>query len=103
MVRIVEDMLTITRIENQTKISSEEEFSLKSLVENLSYTVEGVVSSKGQKFVVEMPNPLMISADWILLEHMLLNLISNASSYSSEGKRLLSKFYLSNRIRFNFK
>ncbi|EMO26609.1 hypothetical protein LEP1GSC170_4158 [Leptospira interrogans serovar Bataviae str. HAI135] len=103
MVRIVEDMLTITRIENQTKISSEEEFSLKSLVENLSYTVEGVVSSKGQKFVVEMPNSLMISADWILLEHMLLNLISNASSYSPEGKQSLSKFYPSNRIRFNFK
>lgn len=91
MVRIVEDMLTITRIENQTKISSEEEFSLKSLVENLSYTVEGVVSSKGQKFVVEMPNPLMISADWILLEHMLLNLISNASSYSPEGKTITLK------------
>ncbi|WP_032920116.1 HAMP domain-containing sensor histidine kinase [Leptospira santarosai] len=91
MVRIVEDMLTITRIENQTNIAGEEEFSLKSLVENLSYTIEGVVSSKGQKFLVEMPEPLMIAADWVLLEHMLLNLISNASAYSPEGKTITLK------------
>ncbi|OMI17969.1 two-component sensor histidine kinase, partial [Leptospira weilii serovar Heyan] len=93
MVRIVEDMLAITRIENQTKISGEEEFSLKSLVENLSYTVEGVVSPKGQKFLVEMPEPLMIAADWVLLEHMLLNLISNASAYSPEGKTIILKIF----------
>ncbi|WP_010571327.1 HAMP domain-containing sensor histidine kinase [Leptospira broomii] len=91
MVRIVEDMLTITRIENQTAIARGEEFTLKSLVDNLSFTVDGVVSPKEQKFVVEMNEPITVSADWILLEHMLLNLISNASSYSPDGKTITLK------------
>ncbi|PJZ69939.1 two-component sensor histidine kinase [Leptospira perolatii] len=91
MVRIVEDMLTITRIENQSAIAHPEEFTLKSLVDNLSFTVEGVVSAKQQKFVVDMPEPVTISADWVLLEHMLLNLISNASAYSPEGKTITLK------------
>ncbi|EPG65267.1 ATP-binding protein [Leptospira wolffii] len=88
MVRIVEDMLTITRIENQTAIAQPEEFTIKSLVENLSFTVDGVISPKEQKLVVDMPEPLTVSADWVLLEHMLLNLISNASSYSPDGKTI---------------
>lgn len=91
MVRIVEDMLTITRIENQTAIARGEEFTLKSLVDNLSFTVDGVVSPKEQKFVVEMNEPITVSADWILLEHMLLNLISNASAYSPDGKTITLK------------
>ncbi|MBE8391758.1 sensor histidine kinase, partial [Leptospira borgpetersenii serovar Hardjo-bovis] len=31
---------------------------------------------------------LKISSDWVLLENMLLNLISNASAYSPEGKTI---------------
>ncbi len=102
MVRIVEDMLTITRIENQSAIAHPEEFTLKSLVENLSFTVDGVISPKEQKLEIEMAESLAVSADWVLLEHMLLNLISNASSYSPDGKTISLKISRAEPDSVNF-
>lgn len=88
MIRIVEDMLTITRIENQLSIFQPEDTSVHSIISDLLPTIHGMLATKEQKLVSNVDPELRLIADRILLEHMLLNLISNASAYSEAHKEI---------------
>lgn len=88
MIRIVEDMLTVSRLESQNSVFQPEKIVLSELIESLSLTVEGFISLKNQKFTVKAPKDLKINADLVLMEHLLLNLLQNASIYSEEGKKI---------------
>jgi two-component system phosphate regulon sensor histidine kinase PhoR len=88
MIRIVDDMLTISKLETANMVFQPELFSLKELVKNIEFTILGVLKLKGQKFIVEIPNDLIIFADLVQMEHVLLNLIQNASIYSPENCKI---------------
>ena len=88
MIRIVEDMLTISKLETANMVFQPEMFSLKELVKNIEFTILGFLKLKGQKFIVEIPNDLIIYADLVQMEHVLLNLIQNASIYSPENCKI---------------
>lgn len=99
MIRIVEDMLTISKLENANTTIQKEEFLILELVDRLQLTLGGILSTKNQKFIAEVPPDLEIYADPILLEHLLLNLIQNASMYSPNDKNIYLKVErLSDRI-----
>ncbi|MEM7181111.1 MAG: ATP-binding protein [Spirochaetota bacterium] len=82
MIRIIDDMLLISRLEDQKTIFQSESVILLNLVEDLKLIVDGIMKLKKQRFLVKVPQSLKLSADRILLEHLLLNLIKNASAYS---------------------
>lgn len=84
MIRIVDDMLLISKLENQKAIFQPELFPLRNLVEELDLTTEGLLSLKKQQLKILIPDALKVYADPLLIEHVLLNLIKNASSYSPE-------------------
>ncbi|MCX7999321.1 MAG: two-component sensor histidine kinase [Leptospiraceae bacterium] len=91
MIRIVEDMLTISKLENANTTIQREEFLILELVDRLQMTLGGILSTKNQKFITQIPSDLEIYADPILLEHLLLNLIQNASMYSPNNKNIYLK------------
>ena len=86
MIRIVEDMLTISKLESQNSPFQPEKVNLTELIDNLKFTVEGFIKLKNQTFTSDVPPNVYINGDMVLLEHLLLNLIQNASNYSSENQ-----------------
>lgn len=86
MIRIVDDMLTISKLETQNALFQPEKVKLSELVKNLQFTVDGFIKLKNQTFAANVPADIVLYADMVLLEHLLLNLIQNASSYSPENK-----------------
>lgn len=91
MIRIIEDMLTISKLESSNTTVQKEEFFVSELIERLELTLAGVLSTKNQTLVVEISGDFKLCADLILLEHLFLNLIQNASMYSSSDKNIYLK------------
>lgn len=99
MIRIVDDMLTISKLETQNALFQPEKVKLSELVKNLQFTVDGFIKLKNQTFAANVPADIVLYADMVLLEHLLLNLIQNASSYSPENKPIqLVASYQENRV-----
>jgi two-component system, OmpR family, phosphate regulon sensor histidine kinase PhoR len=88
LIRIVEDMLTISKLESSNVLFQPERFDLFELFENLGMTVEGFIKIKNQKFEFSVKKKTIVFGDMVLLEHALLNLIQNASIYSSENSKI---------------
>jgi len=86
MIRIVEDMLTISKLESQNYFFQPEKVNLSDIVQNLKFTVEGFIRLKNQTFTAEVPENIYLYADMVLIEHLLLNLIQNASTYSGDNQ-----------------
>jgi two-component system phosphate regulon sensor histidine kinase PhoR len=88
LVRIVEDMLTISRLENHQTIIQARPFNLYDLVKNVTDSVGVILSSKNQNLKIEIEPSLKMNADMVLIEHVLVNLISNASAYSPDNSEI---------------
>jgi two-component system phosphate regulon sensor histidine kinase PhoR len=88
LVRIVDDMLTISRLENHKTILQTEDFILYDLVKNVTDSVGVILSQKNQTLKLQIPPSLKIKADLVLLEHVLVNLVSNASAYSPDSSEI---------------
>ncbi|MCT8334429.1 ATP-binding protein [Leptospira sp. 85282-16] len=89
LIRIVEDMLTVSRLENHKTVLNLTEFSLFDLVKNVSESLGVIYSQKKQNLVLDIPSDFRVKADRLLLEDLLVNLISNASAYSPEGSSVI--------------
>ncbi|GBF51549.1 two component response regulator sensor histidine kinase subunit [Leptospira ryugenii] len=89
LVRIVEDMLTISRLENHKTILQTESFQLYELVKNVRDSVGVILSNKNQNLIIEIEKTMRVQADLVLMEHVLVNLISNASAYSPENSNIV--------------
>lgn len=88
MIRIVDDMLTISQLESNQAIFQPERFYLDNFVKDLKFSIDGFVRLKNQNFVFDIPEKFEIIADLVLMEHLLLNLIQNASNYSPDNKKI---------------
>ncbi|MDF3818474.1 ATP-binding protein [Leptospira sp. 96542] len=89
LIRIVEDMLTVSKLENHKTTLNATEFSLSQLLDNVSQSLGVIYSNKNQTLVYKISPPFLIKADRLLIEDLLVNLISNASAYSPEGSQVV--------------
>ncbi|MDZ4724937.1 MAG: ATP-binding protein [Leptospira sp.] len=89
LVRIVEDMLTISSLENHKTILQTEYFLLYDHVKNVADSVGVILSKKEQRLILDIPRDMKVNADLVLLEHVFVNLISNASAYSPPSSEIL--------------
>lgn len=96
MVRIVEDMLTLSKLDSHNMIFQPEFFFLNDLIENVRLTIEGVFSVKKQTLEVDIKENFQLYADIILFEHVFLNLLQNASAYSFEETKIQLKAFTKN-------
>jgi len=87
MERIINDMVLISSIESKSYPIHPTELRLPEFLEQLKPLVEGILKPKNLSLNIKILGNLpAIYADPLLLEHLFLNLISNAARYSKENK-----------------
>jgi two-component system phosphate regulon sensor histidine kinase PhoR len=86
LIRIVEDLLTLTAIEEKEGLVEREELNLKELAENILKIFEQRAGEKNLylKLVADEKLPL-IHADYFRLEQMFVNLVDNALKHTEKG------------------
>jgi len=84
---ILNDFLSLSRLEEGKVESRTEEFDLRKFIESLVSEMEPI-AKEGQKISYHHTGSAMVSLDKRLLKNILLNLISNAIKFSPEGKEI---------------
>lgn len=86
MQNIIEDMVVISSLESRAFPFQPDHLQLKDYLEEIRFLVEGTLKQKNQELKLNLESrELKIYADPLLLEHLFVNLISNASRYSPEN------------------
>ncbi len=84
MERLVEDMATISAVESREHGFFPETIAVAEHLESTARLVRGALQGKSQQLRIDVSPDLRVRADPLLLEHLLLNLIANASRYGPE-------------------
>lgn len=82
---ILNDFLSIEKLESGVLDVHKDSFDLVHLVKEMEGEASGILK-KAQTIVFEVPSELRINSDPHIIKNVLLNLISNAAKYSSEGE-----------------
>lgn len=85
LVRLVNDLVDVTRIERDVLPMHRETFSLGSLASKVAYTLRLVAPTREIKLRTD-DKPLMVSADRDQIQGVLGNLVENALKYSPEDQ-----------------
>ena len=89
IVRLVEDLLDLSRIMQGKLELRTERIDLRAVVTAAVETARPVIDSKGHELAVSLPaEPLDLDADPIRLGQALVNLLNNAAKYSDPGGQI---------------
>lgn len=90
MVRLIEDLLEISRL-NQGKLRlRKERMDLAAAVRSAVQSIQPMVDEAGQRLTVDVPKePITLYADPVRISQIVSNLLSNASKYSEQGDRIV--------------
>lgn len=89
IVRLVDDLLDISRI-TQGKISlKKERIELKTAIELALETSRGLIESSGHQLTISLPEEFIyLDADLTRIAQILLNLLNNAAKYTQPGGKI---------------
>ncbi|MDQ3041475.1 MAG: ATP-binding protein, partial [Acidobacteriota bacterium] len=89
MVRLVDDLLDISRI-TQGKINlKKERIELKTAIELALETSRGLIESSGHQLTISLPEEFIyLDADLTRISQILLNLLNNAAKYTQPGGKI---------------
>lgn len=93
MTRIIDDMMTISKLESPQTYLVKERFPLRQTTENICASLISILDQKNQDLVIDIPESMEIEADQVLMEHLIINLVSNASHYSPGNTKITIKAY----------
>ena len=100
LIYIVNDLLTISKLEDKNSIIHLSDININELINNLSITFQKKLKDKNLSFSKIISGDLnSIRADAFLLEQMLINLIDNSIKYTEIGVIELSVQLENNKIR----
>lgn len=89
LVRLVEDLLEMSRISRGTLSLQMERVELASVVRHAVETSEGLIEAAGHTLIVELPvEPVWIDGDPVRLTQILANLLNNAAKFTDHGGRI---------------
>jgi signal transduction histidine kinase len=84
---LIEEVLDFSKIEAGRATISAEEFDVAALVDTVAVTTRGLVERNGNQLNVVCPAPMgTIVTDQVKVRQILLNLISNAAKFTSNGR-----------------
>jgi PAS domain S-box-containing protein len=89
LVRMVDDLLEISRVSLGTFELRKERIALDTVVRNALETSNPLMREAGHELVVSLPaEPLWLEGDPVRLSQILANLLNNAARYSDPGGRI---------------
>ncbi|HEB71057.1 MAG TPA: sensor histidine kinase [Nitrospirae bacterium] len=97
---IIEDLLTLSRIENENVISQGfiEHVSIKNVLEKIISDLSYKSAEKNINVKLACPDNLEATISVMLLERALANLLDNSINYSDPGKEVLISVFLSENV-----
>jgi two-component system, sensor histidine kinase len=89
MVRLVDDLLDVSRITTDKLTVHQEPVELGPIVHSAIDTVQPVIEAQEHELTVELPpSPVHLRADAVRLSQVLSNLLNNAARYTPQGGRI---------------
>lgn len=89
LVRLVDDLLDVSRIITGRVDLRKEHFELASAVTRAVETVEPLIDARGHKLILSMPDePVWVFADLVRLAQVISNLLTNAAKYTAKPSRI---------------
>ena len=89
MVRLIDDLLEVSRITSGKVELRLESVDLRDIVESAVDASATVISAKDHALVTTLPDePLIIQADPVRLVQILANLLNNAAKYTPDGRHI---------------
>ena len=86
MVRLVQDLLSLRRVEDEERVRPVEPVALGGLIESVVHALEPLASAQGVRLLVDLPpDPATVPGDPGQLRQVLNNLIENAVKYGGSG------------------
>jgi len=89
LVRLVDDLLEVSRISRGTFLLRKESVSLATVVRNAIETSTPLIQAGRHELVESLPaDPLWLEGDPVRLAQILANLLNNAAKYTDDGGRI---------------
>ena len=89
LVRLVEELLDVSRISEGRITLKKEQVELGKVIEHSLDTVRPLAEARGQRLVLRKPpRPVWLFGDFVRLAQVVSNLINNAVKYTPEGGRI---------------
>ena len=85
LVRLVDDLIDISRITRGKIKLKKEHINLKTAIEMAIETCRDALESNQHRFTASMPNDLYIDADLTRVSQIVLNVLNNAAKYTPPG------------------
>lgn len=86
MVRLVDDLLDVSRITRGKLRLIKEPSELRTIINHAAETARPLIDARKHEFSIAMPTtPIWIDADPVRLEQVIVNLLNNAAKYSDTG------------------
>lgn len=100
---LVEDILTLSKIQANKDTINKEEFDLVSLINNIIKRYSIYKETEGYIFEVNTPEEVIINADKKKIEQVIYNLINNAINYTGEDNKIIINIIKDKKIRVEIK
>ena len=100
---LVEDILTLSKIQANKDTINKEEFDLVTLINNIIKRYSIYKETEGYIFEVNTPNEVIINADKKKIEQVVYNLINNAINYTGEDNKVIINVIKDKKIRVEIK
>jgi two-component system OmpR family sensor kinase len=88
LIKIVEDLFTLTRADSGQYPISQEDVYLEEVVADCAHSARTLAREKNIELSVDAASECLVRGDRELLRRMILNLLDNAIKYSAEGGRV---------------
>jgi heavy metal sensor kinase len=88
LIKIVEDLFTLTRADSGQYRLSHEDVYLEELVADCAHSARTLAREKNIELSVDASSECLVHGDQALLRRMILNLLDNAIKYTPEGGRV---------------
>ncbi len=100
---LVEDILTLSKIQANKDTLNKEEFDLVELINNIIKRYSIYKETEGYNFEINTPNKLIINADKKKIEQVIYNLINNAINYTGDDNKIIINIFQDKKIRVEIK
>jgi len=88
LIKIVEDLFTLTRADSGQYLLSPEEVYLEEIVAECAHSARTLAREKNIELSVDASSECLVQGDQALLRRMILNLLDNAIKYTAKGGRV---------------